>query len=135
MFGITGLHCRCLFNFIRYCQTVFQSCYISFCILTLIYKSCSCSAWLSALDIISIFNFSHSNMYVVAFYCSLFLHLLMILSIFHIFNNQLYIFCEAHFYWVFIYWVLRVLDSGHISFIRYVIYNIFSQFWIVFSFF
>lgn len=67
--GMAGPHGKCLFNFIRNYQTVFQGgCTLSFVYPPGMYESSSCSISLLALDIVVLFfffNLSHPNRYVV----------------------------------------------------------------------
>lgn len=67
---MAGTYSRCIFNFLRICQTLLHSGYTT-CPAAM-FESSSCST--STLGIIRIHNFSHSNWCTVVSYCSFILH-------------------------------------------------------------
>lgn len=87
---------KCMLNFIRKCQAVFQGrCTILRIVLyyalyyiipaATMYESSSCPTSLSTVDIISLLNFSYFSACAVIFHCGLNLHLLMASDTRHLF--------------------------------------------------
>ena len=61
---MTGLYGRCMFNFLRNCQTAFLKLKTS----SVMYERSSCSTCSSAFHVASLLNFNHASGYMVAFH-------------------------------------------------------------------
>lgn len=62
---MAGLYGRCMFNFLRYCQTAFLKLLMTSSIM---YERSSCSTSSSAFHAASLLNFNHASGYMVAFH-------------------------------------------------------------------